>query len=233
MTKWTNFPRFFGLKRHATMDYHSLTKDTSMSATSANTSASAGRPASSSPGSTGAAGRRPGLFFTTPNHLPHQRVPQLQLPYPPTQHIRVIAQRLAIGSGLRHGIPPFRSPAPPFHRRGTVSSNDAPHRRRRQAPSPPASAAYQTGTIPPRDTASPDGMGGLGTASAYLGSSRSHRTRTLSGRIPQMLHHLLRGHRCGEIQLHRPFTLLATGHGNNPSAQSPRKRPQPLIEVFD
>ena len=27
MTKWTNFPRFFGLKRHATMDYHSLTKD--------------------------------------------------------------------------------------------------------------------------------------------------------------------------------------------------------------
>ena len=35
----------------------------SMSATSANTSASAGRPASSSPGSTGAAGRRPGLFL--------------------------------------------------------------------------------------------------------------------------------------------------------------------------
>ena len=45
-----------------------------------------------------------------------------------------------------------------------------------------------------------------------------------------MLHHLLRGHRCGEIQLHRPFTLLATEHGNNPSAQSPRKRPQPLIK---
>ena len=35
----------------------------SMSATSANTSASAGRPASSSPGSTGAASRRPGLFL--------------------------------------------------------------------------------------------------------------------------------------------------------------------------
>ena len=70
-------------------------------------------------------------------------------------------------------------------------------------------------------------MGGLGTASAYLGSSRSHRTRTLSGQIPQMLHNLLRGHRRREIQLHRPLALLATGHGNNPSAQSPRKRPQP------
>ena len=46
-----------------------------------------------------------------------------------------------------------------------------------------------------------------------------------------MLHHLLRGHRCGEIQLHRPFTLLATGHGNNPSAQSPRKRPQPPSRI--
>ena len=127
----------------------------SMSATSANTSASAGRPASSSPGSTGAAGRRPGLFLRPRTASRINAFPRLQLPYPPTQHIRVIAQRLAIGSGLRHGIPPFRSPAPPFHRRGTVSSNDAPHRRRRQAPSPPASAAYRTGTIPPRDTASP------------------------------------------------------------------------------
>ena len=97
----------------------------------------------------------PGSFSTAPNRLPHQRVLQLQLPYPPTQPIRVIAQRLAIGSGLRHGIPPFRSPAPPFHRRGTVSSNDAPHRRRRQVLRPPASAAYQTGTAPPRDAASP------------------------------------------------------------------------------
>ena len=97
----------------------------------------------------------PGSFFTTPTASRINAFPRLQLPYPPTQHIRVIAQRLAIGSGLRHGIPPSRSPAPPFHRRGTASSNDAPHRRRRQAPSPPASAAYRTGTIPPRDTASP------------------------------------------------------------------------------
>ena len=47
--------------------------------TSANTSASAGRPASPSPCSTGAAGRRPGLF-TAPNRLPHQRVPPTPAP---------------------------------------------------------------------------------------------------------------------------------------------------------
>lgn len=122
--------------------------------TSANTSASAGRPASSSPCSTGAAGRRPGLF-TAPNRLPHQRVLQLQLPYPPAQLIRVVAQQFVFGSGLRHGVPPFRSPAPPFRRRGTVSSNDAPRRCRRQVLRPPASAACRTGTAPPRDAASP------------------------------------------------------------------------------
>ena len=53
--------------------------------------------------------------------------------------------------------------------------------------------------------------------------------QALPGWIPQMLHNLLRGHRRREIQLHRPLALLATGHGNNPSAQSPRKRPWPLI----
>ena len=62
----------------------------------------------------------------TPNRLPHQRVLQLQLPYPPTQHIRVIAQRLAIGSGLRHGIPPFRLQR--RHSTGAVQSHPMMHR---------------------------------------------------------------------------------------------------------
>ena len=144
---------------------------------------------------------------------------------------------MSLHSGLNQsaqqtGRYPFRSPAPPFHRRGTVSSNDAPHRRRRQALRPPASAACRTGTAPPRDAAPPQRYGRLGNDVGIPWIGMQPPLQALPGRTPQMLHNLLRGHRRREIQLHRPLTLLATGHGNNPSAQSPRKHPQPLICCF-
>ena len=78
-----------------------------------------------------------------------------------------------------------------------------------------------------RATPRPQRYGRLGNDVGIPWIGMQPPLQALPGRIPQMLHHLLRGHRCGEIQLHRSLALLATGHGNNPSAQSPRKRPQP------
>ena len=169
------------------------------------------------------------VFFYDLDHLPHQRVLQLQLPYPPTQHIRVIAQRLAIGSGLRHGIPPFRLQR--RHSTGAVQSHPMMHRTGADAKLRRHLLLLHTRQAQfHRATPRPQRYGRLGDGIRIPGIVAQPPFQTLSGRIPQMLHHLLRGHRCGEIQLHRPLTLLATGHGNNPSAQSPRKRPQPLID---
>lgn len=98
--------------------------------TSANTSASAGRPASSSSCSTGAAGRRPGLFYD-PEPPPASTRSPTPAPVSAGAAHPGVAQQFVFGSGLRHGVPPLRSPAPPFRRRGTVSSNDAPRRCRR------------------------------------------------------------------------------------------------------
>lgn len=40
-----------------------------------------------------------------------------------------------------------------------------------------------------------------------------------------------RGHRHGEIQVHRALSFLGTGQYDNPFIQSPRKRPQSLIDA--
>lgn len=82
-----------------------------------------------------------------------------------------------------------------------------------------------------RATPRPQRYGRLGNDVGIPWIGMQPPLQALPGRIPQMLHNLLRGHRRREIQLHRPLALLATEHGNNPSAQSPRKRPQPLTSI--
>ena len=198
----------------------------SMSATSANTSASAGRPASSSPGSTGAAGRRPGLFYD---------------PEPPPASTRSpdsssrIRRRSTSGSSPNGslsvpacGMASLRPGLRRRHSTGAVQSHPMMHRTGADAKLRRHLLLLHTRQAQfHRATPRPQRYGRLGDGIRIPGIVAQPPFQTLPGRIPQMLHHLLRGHRCGEIQLHRPLTLLATGHGNNPSAQSPRKRPQP------
>lgn len=53
---------------------------------------------------------------------------------------------------------------------------------------------------------------GFGHMASIPGIHRQPTLQTLPGRITQMLHHLGRHHRRGEIQLHRTLSFLKTGH---------------------
>ncbi|WP_404841562.1 hypothetical protein [Bifidobacterium longum] len=53
---------------------------------------------------------------------------------------------------------------------------------------------------------------GFGHMASIPGIHRQPTLQTLPGRITQMLHHLGRRHRRGEIQLHRTLPFLKTGH---------------------
>lgn len=52
----------------------------------------------------------------------------------------------------------------------------------------------------------------FGHMASIPGIHRQPTLQTLPGRITQMLHHLGRRHRRGEIQLHRTLSFLKTGH---------------------
>ena len=53
---------------------------------------------------------------------------------------------------------------------------------------------------------------GFGHMASIPGIHRQPTLQTLPGRITQMLHHLGRHHRRGEIQPHRTLSFLKTGH---------------------
>ena len=53
---------------------------------------------------------------------------------------------------------------------------------------------------------------GFGHMASIPGIHRQPTLQTLPGRITQMLHHLGRRHRRGEIQLHRTLSFLKTEH---------------------
>ena len=53
---------------------------------------------------------------------------------------------------------------------------------------------------------------GFGHMASIPGIHRQPTLQTLPGRITQMLHHLGRRYRRGEIQLHRTLSFLKTGH---------------------
>lgn len=56
--------------------------------------------------------------------------------------------------------------------------------------------------------------------------------QALPGRMAQMPHHLGRGHRRGEIQVHRTPSFLGTEHTIILSFSLQRKRPQPHISTL-
>ena len=189
----------------------------SMPSSRANTPAPTGRSTGSSPCSTGAAGRRRGLFLTTSTTSRINAFPRLRFLDPAAQSLRVIiigCGRPATGvSGLiaLRGVPVFGlqrghaalavRPDPAMHRAdaraelfgGLLLLHAARHRL--DCPSP----GLQWDD-------------GFGHMAGIPGIHRRPTLQTLPGRITQMLHHLGRRHRRGEIQLHRTLSFLKTGH---------------------
>ena len=165
-------------------------------------------------------GRRrsaPGSFSANLHHLPHQRVLQLQFLDPATQRLRVIiigCGRPATGvSGLiaLRGVPVFGLQR--GHAALAVRPDPAMHRADARAelfggPLLLHAAQHQL------DCPSPGLQwdDGFGHMAGIPGIHRRPTLQTLPGRITQMLHHLGRRHRRGEIQLHRTLSFLKTGH---------------------
>ncbi|ADH01309.1 conserved hypothetical protein [Bifidobacterium longum subsp. longum JDM301] len=189
----------------------------SMSSSRANTPASTGRSTGSSPCSTGAAGRRRGLFLTTSATSLINAFPRFRFLDPAARRLRVIiigCGRPATGvSGLiaLRGVPVFGlqrghaalavRPDPAMHRAdaraelfgGLLLLHAVRHRL--DCPSP-----------------GPQWDDGFGHMAGIPGIHRRPTLQALPGRITQMLHHLGRRHRRGEIQLHRTLSFLKTGH---------------------
>lgn len=188
-----------------------------MSSSRVNTPAPTGRSTGSSPCSTGAAGRRRGLFYDL-HHLPHQRVLQLQLLDPAAQRLRVIiiigCGRPATGvSGLiaLRGVPVFGLQR--GHAALAVRPDPAMHRADAHAELFGGllllhAAQHQLDRLQP----CLQGDDGFGHMASIPGIHRQPTLQTLPGRITQMLHHLGRRHRRGEIQLHRTLSFLKTEH---------------------
>ena len=189
----------------------------SMSSSRANTPASTGRSTGSSPCSTGAAGRRRGLFLTTSTTSRINAFPRFRFLDPAAQSLRVIiigCGRPATGvSGLiaLRGVPVFGL------QRGHAALAVRPDP---AMPRADARAELFGGPLLPHaarhrpDCPSPGLQwdDGFGHMAGIPGIHRRPTLQTLPGRITQMLHHLGRRHRRGEIQLHRTLSFLKTGH---------------------
>lgn len=149
-----------------------------------NTPASDGRSAASSPCSTGAAGRRLGLFFYDLHHLPHQRVLQFQLLDPAAQRLRVVVAVPGIPASTRcgRGLAVLRGVPVPGLQRGHAA---LPVRLDPVVDSSNAHAEPSGGLLPrmPPSTSSiafvlvSKGMMGFAIWPAYLGSFASQRSR--------------------------------------------------------
>lgn len=78
---------------------------------------------------------------------------------------------------------------------------------------------------------------GFGHMAGIPGIHRQPTFQALPGRITQMLHHLGRRHRRGEIQLHRTLSFLKTGHtkifpfGLQENVRSPLSHCSPFMEA--
>ena len=159
----------------------------------------------------------PGSFPYDLHHLPHQRVLQLRFLDPAAQSLRVIiigCGRPAAGvSGLiaLRGVPVFGLQR--GHAALAVRPDPAMHRADARAelfggPLLLHAAQHQL------DCPSPclQWDDGFGHMAGIPGIHRRPTLQTLPGRITQVLHHLGRRHRRGEIQLHRTLSFLKTGH---------------------
>lgn len=159
----------------------------------------------------------PGSFSASLRHLPHQRVPRLQFLDPAAQSLRVIiigCGRPAAGvRGLiaLRGVPVFGLQR--GHAALAVRPDPAMHRADAHAELFGGllllHAAQHQLDCPSPGLQWDDGFGHM---AGIPGIHRQPTLQTLPGRITQMLHHLGRRHRRGEIQLHRTLSFLKTGH---------------------
>ena len=159
----------------------------------------------------------PGSFSASLHHLPHQRVLQLRFLDPAAQSLRVIiigCGRPATGvSGLiaLRGVPVFGLQR--GHAALAVRPDPAMHRADARAELFGGllllHAAQHQLDCPSPGLQWDDGFGHM---AGIPGIHRRPTLQTLPGRITQVLHHLGRRHRRGEIQLHRTLSFLKTGH---------------------
>ena len=158
----------------------------------------------------------PGSFSASLHHLPHQRVLQLQFLDPAAQSLRVIiigCGRPAAGvSGLiaLRGVPVFGLQR--GHAALAVRPDPAMHRAYARAELFGGPLLHATRHRFDRLQPCLQWDDGFGHMAGIPGIHRRPTFQTLPGRITQMLHHLGRRHRRGEIQLHRTLSFLKTGH---------------------
>ena len=159
----------------------------------------------------------PGSFSASLHHLPHQRVLRLRFLDPAAQSLRVII--IGCGwpaAGVRglialRGVPVFGLQR--GHAALAVRPDPAMHRADAHAELFGGllllHAAQHQLDCPSPGLQWDDGFGHM---ASIPGIHRQPTLQTLPGRITQMLHHLGRRHRRGEIQLHRTLSFLKTGH---------------------
>lgn len=159
----------------------------------------------------------PGSFSASLHHLPHQRVLRLRFLDPAAQSLRVII--IVCGwpaAGVRglialRGVPVFGLQR--GHAALAVRPDPAMHRADARAELFGGllllHAAQHQLDCPSPGLQWDDGFGHM---ASIPGIHRQPTLQTLPGRITQMLHHLGRRHRRGEIQLHRTLSFLKTGH---------------------
>ena len=158
----------------------------------------------------------PGSFSASLHHLPHQRVLQLQFLDPAAQSLRVIiigCGRPAAGvSGLiaLRGVPVFGLQR--GHAALAVRPDPAMHRAYARAELFGGPLLHATRHRFDRLQPCLQWDDGFGHMAGIPGIHRRPTFQTLPGRITQVLHHLGRRHRRGEIQLHRTLSFLKTGH---------------------
>ena len=159
----------------------------------------------------------PGSFFTTSTTSLINAFPRLQFLDPAAQSLRVIiigCGRPATGvSGLiaLRGVPVFGLQR--GHAALAVRPDPAMHRAYAHAELFGGllllHAAQHQLDCPSPGLQWDDGFGHM---ASIPGIHRQPTLQTLPGRITQMLHHLGRRHRRGEIQLHRTLSFLKTEH---------------------
>ena len=188
----------------------------SMPSSRANTPASTGRSTGSSPCSTGAAGRRRGLFLTASttsliNAFSSSSSSTLRRDASASSSSAADGRRRESAGllpcaaflflGCNAAMPPLRyaltqpctapTPAP------SLFGGLLLHATRHQLDCPSPGLQWDDG---------------FGHMASIPGIHRQPTLQALPGRITQMLHHLGRRHRRGEIQPHRTLSFLKTGH---------------------
>ena len=158
----------------------------------------------------------PGSFFTTSATSRINAFPRLQFLDPAAQSLRVIiigCGRPAAGvRGLiaLRGVPVFGLQR--GHAALAVRPDPAMHRADARAELFGGPLLHATRHRFDRLQPCLQWDDGFGHMASIPGIHRQPTLQTLPGRITQMLHHLGRRHRRGEIQPHRTLSFLKTGH---------------------